>query len=123
MPTPLSDLQLYVWKRLGIRKYMVGRQEIYDLVEVTAANWSSEYLLNARNENEMAVVIDGMLADIKRSHQMLGQYDDSQQEYGFLWAILLQALVGAIVQIILKWWLESRENRDTMTGIKAGLVG
>lgn len=123
MPTPLSDLQAYVWKRLGIRKYMIGRQEIYDLVEITAANWNSEYLLSARNEQEMAVVIDGMLSDIKRSHQMLGSYDDTQQEYGFIWAILLQALVGAIVQIILKWWLESRQNKATMLEIKAGLVG
>lgn len=122
MQSPLEEIQQYVWRRLGIRKYMVKRETINDLVEIAAANWNHEYLTNATEEKERKIVVDAMIADIKRTHQMLGQYD-SAQEYGFIWAILLQALVGAIVQIMLKWWLESAKNRILLWAVKKELAG
>jgi hypothetical protein len=122
MQDTLSEVQGIVWKKLGIRKYVAGREMVNDLVEITIANWDHEALSSAKDEVERQIVANGMLLGIKRSHEMLGRYD-ARQEYGFLWAILLQALVGAIVQILIKWWLESARNRVMIWAVKKELGG
>lgn len=122
MQDTLTDIQGIVWRQLGIRKYIAGRENVYDLVEIAVANWDHEALANAKDEAERQIVANGMMLGIKRSHEMLGNFG-SGQEYGFVWAILLQALVGAIVQILIKWWLESAKHRVMIWAAKKELVG
>lgn len=120
MPSSLDYIQDYVWRRLGVRKFIAGRDRVNELVEASLANWDHEALTNAHNEKERSIVAEGMVIGVKRTDQMLGNHE---QEYGFLWAILLQALVGAIVQILIKWWLESSKNRVILWAAKKELVG
>lgn len=122
MSASLKEIQDHVWRRLGIRKVIAGRSRVNELVEIAVANWDHEALKNAKDKKELAIVAEGMVVGIKRTDQMLGNYDSSQ-EYGFVWAILLQALVGAIVQILIKWWLESSQNRVILWSAKKELVG
>lgn len=122
MSASLKEIQGHVWRRLGVHKLIAGRGRVNELVEIAVANWDHEALKNAKDKKELAIVAEGMVIGIKRTDQMLGNYD-SRQEYGFIWAILLQALVGAIVQILIKWWLESSQNRVVLWAAKQELVG
>jgi hypothetical protein len=121
MSKELNELQDHVWRRLGVRRLVAGRKRSNDLVEATVANWDSQAIANAKDPEQLDVVIKGISAGVKRTHQMLG--DCELEEYGFIWAILLQALVGAIVQIIIKWWMESSENKLKMWALKKELCG
>ena len=36
---------------------------------------------------------------------------DGDREYGMIWTLLLSAVASAIIQVMVKWWLERRANR------------
>jgi hypothetical protein len=122
MSSSLNGIQEHVWNRLGVRKLIAGRGRVNELVEIAVANWDHDALTSARDKTELGIVAESMAVGIKRTDQMLGNHD-SRQEYGFVWAILLQALVGAIVQILIKWWLESSQNRAVLWTAKKEIVG
>lgn len=123
MPASLKEIQDHVWRRLGVRKFIAGRDRVDELIEIAVANWDDEAVRSAKDKKELGIVAGGMVIGIKRTDQMLGDHSYSEQEYGFIWAILLQALVGAIVQILIKWWLESTENRILLESAKREIVG
>lgn len=122
MQDQLNELKAYVWKRLGVRKFFAGKKNVDSLVEIAVSEWNSEFISHAKTEHEREVVAQGMLIGVKRMHQMLGDYR-SEEEYGFVWIILFQALASAIVQILIKWWFESQQNKQAMEEMKRGLVG
>lgn len=109
----LSDLQDHVWRRMPMRKHMVGRKAMDDLTTLIVENWQGEYMGEAADEAERAVVSQAIAGAVTRSHQW--QSGKDAKEYGFLWALILQAVVSAAIQLILKWWLERRTNRLLMT--------
>lgn len=117
----LREIQNHVWRRLGVRKYLIGRERMNDLVEITVANWDHDAMAAAETAEAQDVVAAGMVLGVKRTYQMLS--DKDLPEYGFLWAIILQALVSVIVQIIIKWWLSSARNRVMLWALKKELVG
>lgn len=121
MSNELKQMQDYVWRRIGIRRLVAGRKRLNELVEAAVANWDADAVANAKDERELQVVADGMAVGVKRTHQMLGDYEI--EEYGFIWAILLQALASAVIQILIKWWLESRENRLVMLVAQKEITG
>lgn len=103
-----------------MRRIIAGRDAVDELVEAAVANWDGECLSNARDNKEREIVAAGILTAMKRTHQMLGK---SGEEYGFVWIILLQALASAVLQILIKWWLESAENRMNIAAMQRELVG
>jgi hypothetical protein len=105
----LADLQQRVWRRLGLRKHFVGRDEVDLLVRLTVENWQSDYYSAAHSDAELQVVTQGTLVAVKRMHQAVGGYGD--RDYGMIWTLLLSAVANAIIQIVLKWWLERRSHR------------
>lgn len=105
----LDDIKAHVWKRLGIRKHLVGREQVHLLTQLAVENWESDFYNAADSDLERQVVADGTLASVKRLHQAIGGYGD--REYGMIWAFLLSAVASAVIQVILKWWLEKRSNR------------
>ena len=105
----IEGLQDHVWRRLGVRKYMVGRQEVDLLTRLTVENWQSEYYNAADSDLERQIVADGTLLAVKRMHQVVGGY--GEREYGMIWTLLLSAVASAIIQVVLRWWLERRSNR------------
>jgi hypothetical protein len=122
MSQELDEIQRYVWKSLGIRRLLAGKKTVMELIEIAVANWDEVAVSSARDAKEMEIVSQGMMIGIKRTHQMLGDYE-LDEEYGFIWVILLQALASAIVQILIRWWQESRENRLAILLAKKELVG
>ena len=104
-----ADLKTHVWKRLGPRKWLVGRAQVDLLTHLTVENWSPEFMEAADSDLERQIVAQGTLQGVKRMHQAVGGYGD--REYGMLWMLLLSSLASAIIQVMLRWWLERRANR------------
>jgi hypothetical protein len=122
MSSELKEIQVHVWRRLGIRRLLAGKKTVMELAEIAVANWDEMAVSSAKDAKDMEIVAHGMMIGIKRTHQMLGDYE-LDEEYGFVWVILLQALASAIVQILIRWWQESRENRLAILLAKKELVG
>jgi hypothetical protein len=104
-----ADLKLYVWRKLGPSKWLVGRSEVELLTQLTVENWQSDYYQAADSDAERAIVAEGTLVAVKRMHQAVGGY--GEREYGMIWTLLLSAVASAVIQVVLKWWLERRSNR------------
>ena len=107
-----ADLKEHVWRKLGPRKWLVGREQVDLLTQLAVENWQTEYYNAADSDQERAIVAEGTLIAVKRMHQAVGGYSD--REYGMIWAFLLSAVASAIIQVVLRWWLERRSNRVMM---------
>lgn len=105
----LPDLQLWVWRELPIRKVLVGRRVVDDLVQLTVETWPAEYMNHATNDTEREVVAKEVVRSVRRLHHACTAVDDTT--YGVLWTFVLQALASLVVRLILEWWLERRSNR------------
>lgn len=104
-----ADLKEHVWRKLGPRKWLVGRSQVDLLTQLAVENWRSDYMQAADSDLERQIVAQAMLADMKRMHQAVGGYGD--REYGMIWMFLLSAVASAILQVLLKWWMDRRANR------------
>ena len=109
----LADLQEHVWHRMPLRKHIAGRQAVDDITALIVENWQGDYMGAAANATERAIVAKAIAAAVKRGHQW--QSGKDANEYGFLWTLILQAVVSAAIQLILKWWLERRSHRAMLT--------
>lgn len=110
----LEDLQAHVWRRLGVRKFLAGRDNVNDMVTLAVANWDDELLNACIDDEQRDVVCEHIVTNIKRGHQAVSGHEP--QEYGFIWVLLLQALASLVVQLVLRWWLQSATNRVLLIG-------
>ena len=110
----LDDLKSRVWKSLGPRKWLVGRDEVNLLTQLAVENWQSDYYAAATTDAERNIVADGTLIAVKRAYQAVGNY--SERQYGMIWALLLSAVASAVIQALIKWWLERNANQALMRG-------
>ena len=110
-----GDLEEHVWKKLGPRKLIAGRRAVTDLTRLTVEQWQGEMLVHCGDSSrEMEVVTANITANVKRMYHACSGYSD--QEFGFLWTIILSSIVSAIVQVIIKWWFSSARNRVLIAG-------
>jgi hypothetical protein len=110
----LTDLQSQCWAALPpLRKRLVGRDVVNDLVQLSVANWSGDYLAACRDNQQRDVYVQALLTQVKREHQAVSGHDAN--EYGFIWAFLLQAVAVAVVQWLVTWWLERLSHRALLT--------
>ncbi len=116
----LDGLKDYVWRRAPLGKVMVGRHVMDDFVHLTVENWECEHLNACVEEASRRAVCASMLASVKRGHQVTSGKET--QEYGFIWAFLLQMLAAAVIQIILRYWQERASNRVWIVAMKAELT-
>lgn len=106
----IGDLKDHVWRRLPLRKLLLGREAVDDLVELAVHNWEGEPLTYCTTDAQRQVVAGNIVHSVRRGYQAISGKD--VEEYSmFLWPILLQAIASLVVQLILRWWLESRMNR------------
>lgn len=108
----VAELKLWVWRNVGIRRHLVGRQVIDDFTELAVQHWECEPLSHCANAEEQQIVLEQVLKCVKRGYQVVSGREP--QEYGFFWALVLQSVASIVVQLILRWWLESRMNRVRM---------
>ena len=113
----LAELRDNVWVSLPpLRKRIVGRDAVDDFVTLAVQNWEGEYLAACQDNQQRSAYVHSLLGHIKRLHQAASPYEP--QEYGFIWAFLLQAIAVSAIQYLVKWWLERHVNRVLMAGWK-----
>jgi hypothetical protein len=108
----IDELKLHVWRHLGLRRHLAGRQVVDDFVELAIQHWEPEPLSHCVDDQQRAIVCDSVLRSVKRGYQVVSGKEP--HEYGIFWAIVLQAVASLVVQLILRWWLERRMNRVRM---------
>lgn len=117
----LADLQEQCWASLPpLRKRIVGRDTVNDFVTLAVENWEGEYLNACQDNQQRGVYVSSLLGHMKRLHQAASPYE--AQEYGFIWMFLLQAVAVAVIEYLVKWWLERRANRVLLEGWKAEMT-
>lgn len=100
---PLCD---YVRERMPLRARAIGRAKLRSIVAETVANWPTPHLMGCRpgsREEHLAL----SATETAVCHTL-------ERRYGFIWTLLLSAVVSAVIQQVLKWWLERRENQEQM---------
>jgi hypothetical protein len=105
-----DEMQEYVWKKLGPRKWLVGKREVNLLTRLTIENWQSNYYTAAASDNERQIVAVGTLVAVKRMHAAVGGY--GEREYGMIWTLLL----SAIASVPSSRWCSSGGSSDGLTG-------
>lgn len=108
----VADLKLWVWRNVGIRRHIVGRRVIDDFTELAIQHWESEAFTHAVDPDQREIVVQNVLSSMKRGYQVVSGKE--VEEYGFFWALVLQAVASIVVQLILRWWLDKRINRVRM---------
>lgn len=116
----LAGLQEHVWRELPLRKRIVGRQAVNDLVQLSIESWPVDYMNHAADDAERQVVCLDIERNVKRLYFACSSTDAITM--GILWTFVLQALASLVVQKILEWWLERRANRALLVAWKHELT-
>lgn len=103
----LSELQSRVYDQLpSVPRMVGGRLLVNRIVRRAVVNWPVP-VLEQCDEAEANVVGHHMAKSVERSiRQEVGM--------GIILTLVLGALVQEVVKILIRWWLESRENKDAM---------
>ncbi len=115
----MDDLIEYVRRRLPIKARMIGQDRLREIVEQYVSQWPADALLACRRGSAQEQDILQAL-----SHQVGLRHQDAAQgarTYGFVWGLLLSAVLSAVVQTLLRWWLDKEGNRVAMAAWKGGL--
>ncbi len=104
----IDDLVAEVWFDLPpIRKRIAGRDTVRSIVVDAIQEWSPEYLMACNDNTQRAVYAADLTKRLEQRY--------AQQEYGFaIMTIILVAVISAVVQWLVKWWLDRHFNRECM---------
>jgi spore maturation protein SpmA len=96
----IEELDDYVWERLPrVRRAMAGRAAVSRIVRLAVSEWQAG-----------AVSVGSLSGAVERKYGT-----------GIFLSIILSALISEVVKIIIRWWLERRENGEYMVRMVAGL--
>ncbi len=97
-----------VWAKLPMRKWLVGREKVLDCVAIVVQEWPDDsFALADSGHAQEAAVVKSLMADAKRHlHLAYGE-----QQFGFIWTIILQAVLYEVIVMILEWWRQKKANR------------
>lgn len=112
----IYDIQDMVWDRLGFRKYAAGREAVNDLVSVGIQEWPADRLVGAVSGSTAEILAMDQLKDAMRRHIQLTH--GHEPRFGFIWTIILAAVISEIVKILLAWWWNNRQNQESMLELK-----
>lgn len=107
-----EELCRYVRERLPLRARLLGQERVNAIVRRAIAEWPIDALL----ESERGSPKEESALDRLRDSVQHGYAGDEGEQYGcgILMAFVLSAVVSAIIQAMLKWWLEKRSRRMKM---------
>lgn len=103
-----TAFQEEVWRRLPLRKYLAGKERVFDCISVVVQEWPDEQMALATDDAKAeAVAIRDLMKNAKRHlHLAYGERD-----FGFIWATILSALLYELIIILIEWWRKKKENR------------
>jgi hypothetical protein len=103
-----EEFQAYIWRKLPMRKFMLGQERVMDCLAVMVQEWpDDQFALSEAGVASQSTVIKDLMESMKR-HLHLA-YGETQ--FGFIWTIILQALIYEMIVLLLKWWREKKSNR------------
>jgi len=109
-----EELCRYVRERLPLRARLLGNGRVEAIVMRAIAEWPIDDLLECeRGSREEDYALSRMAAIVTTGYSAAHK-DDKQYGTGILLAFVLSSVISAIVQVILKWWLEKRSRRMKM---------
>lgn len=114
----LDDLVAECWFDLPpIRKRIAGRDAVRQVVVDAIQEWSPGVLGACSTDDQRAAYAADLTERLKRRYA-------GQQEYGFaIMTIILVAVISAVVQWLVKWWLDRNFNRECMARLQQELAG
>lgn len=117
----IEELQDHIWDELPfLRKNLVGRDRVDDLVLVAIEQAPVEYIGHADpNSSESDVVAKAWQQSIKRGYSLL--YGGEESEMGPVFWLLISPVLQAVVKKLLEWWWNSPRNRVLLAGWKRRL--
>jgi hypothetical protein len=103
-----QEFESFVWRKLPMRKFMFGQERVRDCLAVLVQEWpDDEFALAEAGVAPEALVIKDLMNSAKRHlHLAYGE-----KEFGFIWTIILQALLYEMIVLLIKWWREKKSNR------------
>ena len=107
----VDDLSEMAFQSMPLRLRIVGRARVRDIVDTTIYEWPVRPLASSPDLAHAHDVFTTLEEQVKSS------YADrhGQKEYGFaILSIILVAAISAIVQVLIKWWLEKKINKELM---------
>lgn len=98
----LTDM---VYDRLPWRLRLAGRDVVSRVVEDAVRTWPVPVLRQC-DSGETEVVGTFLARSLKRRSRQYGT--------GIILTLILSAVISEVVKILIRWWLERRENREAM---------
>ncbi len=89
-----------VWAELPASRYLIGRSRAERLIQRTLKRWPVPVLAQC-DAQQTAVVGEHLARTIERQER-------AEYGMGFIASILLAAIIGEIVKILIRRWLENR---------------
>lgn len=105
----VEDFQDEMWDRMGPRKYVAGREAVYDLIAVAVQEWPTEDLVHVKSGSGAEIYQTDRLKQAIRRHMILTHGESKQ--FSFIWTLIFSAIVNEVVKVILAWWWNSDKNR------------
>lgn len=104
----IDELVDQMWDDLPpLRKRLAGREAVRRVVVDAVQEWSADYLAACQDNAQRDVYVADLTKRLERRY--------AGQEYGFaIMSIILLAIVTAVVQWLVKWWLDRNFNRLQM---------
>lgn len=104
-----DELDDYVWSRLSVRKHAAGRRVVSRIVADAVRDWPAAAL--ARSDYGEVHAFGGIYAKgLARRQQQYGM--------GIILTLVLSAVISEVVKVLIRWWMESRENRQAMQAMR-----
>ena len=103
-----DELDAYVWSQLSVRKHAAGRRVVSRIVADAVRDWPSAAM--ERSDRGEVQAFGSIYA---KSLARRGNYG-----MGIILTLVLSALVSEVVKALIRWWLESRENRSAMQAMR-----
>ena len=105
-----NELADYVYSELPWRLRIAGRDVVSRVVEDAVRTWPVPVLRQC-DAGEAQVVGSFLAKSLRRRSHQYGT--------GIILTLILSALISEAVKILLRWWLERRENREAMQEMQA----
>ena len=112
------ELRDEIWESIpAVRRLIVGRERIDDIVTMAIENAPLEQIM--ASGNDQSVVLAFWEADVKRCYCLIC---GDEVTFGPLFWILIGPIVQICLKKLLEWWFESHSHRVMLAGWKKELT-
>lgn len=106
--TSLPEFQAYVWDQLPFQRGLVGKEAVFDAINVAIQEWPDEALCGCKSGDTEELKATGQLEASVRRHMRLAY---GAEKFDAMWVIALQILLPIIIDQILKWWRRRKDHQ------------